>query len=291
MNIVISVNDAYVNHAKVMLFSLCRHTQEDVCVYLLNRNLSRKQCAKFSLFLEKKCHASLYVLDMDEMFDDMPTVSSQFSVEMYYRLIAQFVLPNDLSRALWMDADIVVLRDLSIFYNQCFEDSYYVVCEDGLNGKFNVDEIKLKLGLNLEQKYFNSGVLLMNLDELRKDTSIDAIFTYCQKYKDRIKYPDQDLLNVMYAHNVKYADWKKYNFQLHIYDNSTQSNDEIEDVVILHYTGRVKPWQLNRYTKFDRFYWKEMFLSGKQGEAVFGQLLSITIELLKKMYRRVVKLL
>ena len=110
----------------------------------------------------------------------------------------------------------------------------------------------------------------MNLDELRKDTSIDAIFTYCQKYKDRIKYPDQDLLNVMYAHNVKYADWKKYNFQLHIYDNSTQSNDEIEDVVILHYTGRVKPWQLNRYTKFDRFYWKEMFLSGKQGEAVFG---------------------
>ena len=90
MNIVISVNDAYVNHAKVMLFSLCRHTQEDVCVYLLNRNLSRKQCAKFSLFLEKKCHASLYVLDMDEMFDDMPTVSSQFSVDSScYRMICQ----------------------------------------------------------------------------------------------------------------------------------------------------------------------------------------------------------
>lgn len=61
MNIVISVNDAYVNHAKVMLFSLCRHTQEDVCVYLLNRNLSRKQCAKFSLFHLRRSVMRLYM--------------------------------------------------------------------------------------------------------------------------------------------------------------------------------------------------------------------------------------
>ncbi len=291
MNIVISVNDAYVNHAKVMLFSLCRHTQEDVCVYLLNRNLSQKQCAKFSLFLEKKCHASLYVLDMNEMFDDMPTVSSQFSVEMYYRLIAQFVLPNDLSRALWLDADIVVLRDLSIFYNQSFEDSYYVVCEDGQNGKPNVDELKLKIGLNLEQKYFNSGVLLMNLDELRKDTSLDAIFTYCQRHKKRINYPDQDLLNLMYIQKVKYADWKKYNYQVHTYDNSVKSNLMIKNVVILHYTSVTKPWQFNGYSKFDRFYWKEMFLSGKWGEAIFGQPISAIMKLLRKMYKRVVKML
>lgn len=268
-----------------MLFSLCRHTKESVCVYLLKRNLQHRNCVELSDFLKKKCHARLNVIDMDSYFDSMPLVHSQFSVEIYYRLVAQFVLPECLSRILWLDSDIIVKKDISSFYHQEMGEKSLVVCKDGKDDQQLVKELKSRLGIPITEKYFNSGVLLMNLERLRRETSIDMIDGFCKKYRSLLTYPDQDLLNVMYRHQVIYADWRRYNCQILAIDQEFLNSYKLRNVSILHYTGPDKPWHLKSFSKLDKYYWHEMLVSGRIVKALYCSLYSVCSYYAHRIYR------
>ena len=261
INILISVNSKYVDKAKTMLFSLRCHTKEDVCVYLLNHSLKEQEIEKIRIYVQNKCKMSLKILEVSNAtFDSLPLCDSQFSSEIYYRILAQFVLPEDIERILWLDADIVVLKDISEFYHQDFEDKYYIVCADSKNGKPWVEERKTELRLTSDYKYFNSGVMLMDLKELRDNTSADYIVTQSQQLKDKLVYPDQDILNYLYQNNVKYVDWKVYNYQLVCLDKIPK--EDVKDIMILHYTGPNKPWDPYKITSHSKYYWRVRLKQG-----------------------------
>lgn len=53
MNILISVDEKYLDKAETMLFSLKRNPKEAVDVFLLNRSLSRDIILRFEQYLKK----------------------------------------------------------------------------------------------------------------------------------------------------------------------------------------------------------------------------------------------
>lgn len=259
INLLVSVNKRFFEYLKVMTFSCCRHASEDITVYLLNQSLSAEDCDEYRDFLKTKCNAELVVIDLDgEIFDNLPL--GILSKEMYSRIIAQFCLPKELDRILWLDADIVVKKDISEFYYQDFEDNYYVVCEELWSVMDNdyVRKIKADMDMNMDSKYFNSGVMLMNLDKLRKETAYNNIINTCVKYKDVLMFPDQDILNHLYEGNLKYQDWQIYNCQRTKAKELSAVN--MNDVVILHYNGIRKPWDIKFLDKRAKYYWKEYYL-------------------------------
>lgn len=262
MNILISVNSNYVDKAQTMLFSLRMHTNEDVTVFLLNHSLNESEVQQFEKYLTSKCKMSLAVIDMSETaLDQLPLGNLHFSIEMYYRILAQFVLPDTVDRILWLDADIVLLNDPSEFYFQDFDEMKYVVCADSMNASKYVQECVSKLSLPGTHIYFNSGVMLMNIEKLRQSTNIEYIIEQCHRLSDRLTYPDQDILNYLYSKQVKYADWKKYNYQLtHI---KRIPEHEESDIVVLHYSGAVKPWNYSGITNASKYYWR---VRKKQGD-------------------------
>lgn len=261
INLFFSCDERLLLQSKVMIFSLCSKTDENVTVHYFNIKLSEQKLKELELFVNKKCSAQLKVYNIDwHTFKDLPA-DDRIPYEAYSRLIAQFVLPEDVDRALWLDGDVVVLKDISEFYHQDFEGCPYVVCADIWDGTNGGDEIKEKLGISKEAHWFNSGVMLMNLEKLRKETDMADILERCSKVRNNMTFHDQDLLNHIYADQIKLNDWKKYNCQ-RLGNPKSLKIDYDHEVVILHYSGIRKPWDYKFLDGIAKYWWREYIKIG-----------------------------
>lgn len=268
MNILISVNQRYVERAKTTLFSLRMHTKEEIVVYLINNSLSVESTEKFGEYLKKKCDIKLHIIDTKETdLDDFPIVNSNFCVEMYYRILAQFMLPNTINRILWLDVDMIIQKDISEFYWQDFEGNKLIACCDRQNMDKLVLERKQTLGLERDYQYFNSGVLLMNLALLREGLSQKNLIKECKKYLDVIFWGDQDLLNLLYRDSTKIVDWKKYNFQIN--GERFIPKAVVSKASILHYTTGRKPWNYKYLCSTSKYYWRVRIKQGSWIELLY----------------------
>lgn len=277
MNILISVNEKYLDKAETMLFSLKRNTKEPIVVYLLNRSLSQDKIKRFGQYLGREGIATLSVVNVDSTFFDTFPLEKQFSIETYYRILAQFLLPESLKRVLWLDADIIISKDIEAFYYQSFDGMKYVVCPDRINpNKYYVSwEAKIqkaRLGIPDEQLYFNAGVILINLELLRQETEKEKILQNCLELKNKLLYLDQDILNALYVGQVKYAE-KIYNYQL--LGINKLPKDDIKHVSILHYTGSKKPWDYHYMNNASKYYWKARWAQGYMFETVKSYVMAI----------------
>lgn len=264
LNLLLCVDSNYLDKACTMLFSLRLHTKEVATVYLMNHSLENNEIEEFRTYLHKKCKMGLEIVDVrGTALDEYPITSSHYKVEMYYRILAQFLLPDTLERVLWLDADIVLLKDIAPFYHQDFENKMLVACPDCNNGTPVVEKCLKQLELPLDHEYFNSGVLLMNLPLLREHTAMEGILKQCERLRDKLTFPDQDILNTIYAGQVKYAPWKQYNYQVGLMKRIPK--EDVRRIVVLHYTSYVKPWMYWYISNCSRYYWKVRF---KQGHRV-----------------------
>lgn len=240
-----------------MLFSLHNYAKEPITVWLINHSLSDTKIRKLRTFLRKKCGMELVVVPIGpSFFDGMPLVSEdKFSIEIYYRILIPWLLPENVDRALWLDSDIIICGDISSFYHLDLNGYCIAACEDGRylkradRGKDNA-----RLGLDTDHRYFNSGVLLMNLDLIRKRYRQEDVCVLSEELKDRLELPDQDILNYCYQNSVKYADSRLFNCEAHRIPLLT--NEEKSNIRILHYYGTDKPWDIWRGNDPEGRYWK-----------------------------------
>lgn len=265
MNILISVNKRYLDKAETMLHSLRRHHAGDITVYLCNRTLSSGDVKKFRNYLTKHLRMHLEIMDMPQTkFDQLSEGNDRFTVEVFYRVLAQFFLPNHIERILWLDADTILCGKIDDFYYQDFEGKLLAACPDAAYKSEEIVKIKDNLQLPEEHIYFNSGVLLLNIAALREKTSVHDIIHAAQSISACLEYPDQDLLNYLYSGEVKYCDPDKYNCQTN--EPGELKQEQIDESVVIHYAGCRKPWIF--YYLYDlaaaaRPYWKEVALQGR----------------------------
>ena len=88
----------------------------------------------------------------------------------FYRLLLQNIITNE-KKVLYFDCDTLIYRDLNEIYNYNITDKYYI-------GQFEGKPLK-KYGNNLND-FINSGVMLINLENLRKD-NIRKLLYYATK--------------------------------------------------------------------------------------------------------------
>jgi lipopolysaccharide biosynthesis glycosyltransferase len=115
----------------------------------------------------------------------------------WYRVFLPELRP-DVDRALYLDADLLVLDDLRELWGTDLAGAY-------LGAVTNVFERHYlgrpaELGLAGPEVYFNAGVLLLDLDRLRADGCSRALIEYGVANRDRLLWRDQDALNVVLGH-------------------------------------------------------------------------------------------
>lgn len=263
MNILITINNRYVHQLNILLNSIqISNENENFNVYILNRDLSNEQIneIKKGLDLER-----FYINDIkinEEEILTLPVYEQRYPVEIYFRIFATKYLPNDIDRILYLDTDTLVINKLDELYNMDFEGNYFIATTHirKMLHKFN----EIRLGINKDEPYINSGVLLMNLKELRKVTFEKDVIDFVQENKKKLMLPDQDIISSIFGNKIKLVSDLKYNLgdrNLNYYNlNNPKSKITIKwirkNTVIIHYFGKNKPWNNGYAGKLGCFYYK-----------------------------------
>lgn len=256
MNILFSINAKFVPLTKICIQSILRF-DSNIDFYIFHHDLTEenKQDLQGSF-----TSCTFHFMRIDEkIFEGFP-ISSRYPLEIYYRLFASSILPDNLNRILYLDVDIVAIRSLKELYTMNFDGNAYIACS---HVNENMTHMNAKrLGLKKDVPYINTGVLLMNLQLLRTIWDKNAILNYVNANKKKLVLFDQDILTALYGNRTKIIDYKKYNLSermLNIYNlRNPQNRIDLDWVkknsVIIHYCGRMKPWNGKYIGCLDCFY-------------------------------------
>lgn len=265
MNILFAPNNYYVMPSIVLLQSLFDVTKEQLDIYLFHSDLSDENLNKLEKFITNH-GGKFHPLSVSAQALGEAHVSGHITEEAYYRLLAQDLLPTELDRVLYLDADIIVMRSLQEFYYMPFENNdgtscYYVVCE-GPGISKRAREVYDNLEIPYEYPYFNSGVLLINLSLLREKFDTKTSLEYIRCKGENLSNHDQDTLNALFYDKVKYVDWHIYNQTiLHIADKH-EAKMRLDNAKIIHYAGPDKPWNPNYSSWYFNEFWKYAYRAG-----------------------------
>ena len=271
-HILVTLDRNYLKVLSVMLYSLSQSDPEGVyTVYVVNNTLTEEDFASLSALLPRTELVNVRV--PEDLLQNAP-VSDRYPTEMYYRLFAARYLPQQLERILYLDPDLVVLHSLRSLYQIDFDTKLFAAASHIESRTFR-ELNRRRLHLSEHAKYLNSGVMMMNLALLRKE-SPQTIIDYIQSHKATLLLPDQDVLNALYADRTVPLDPLVYNLgekylrlkNLHLPPAEKLTLDWVRsNTAIVHYYGRNKPWKEHYRGSLGIFYheWEQQLqqLTGK----------------------------
>jgi len=192
INIVLTCDDKYVQHAAVTIVSVVKNTKRKVHFYvfdcgILPENLERlKRLDVGSNVLKVVRVQKVDAFENREYFDG-------YSPAIMYRLLIPKILSN-LDRALYLDSDIIAVRDIGLIWDIDLGDKL-LAGNDAL--ELYEDQLAdVEYGEPLDKVYFHTGLLLMNLKRMRE-------WDFCEKAVEVVKNaplftcPDQGILYLL----------------------------------------------------------------------------------------------
>lgn len=251
MNICYVINQNYIGQFKVSALSLLANTKNSVQFHILQSDLSEANKEDILRFLnENHSSAQFYELN-DSIFEGLPRMHYDQSYTAYYKVFIPNIL-STLDRILYLDADIIINKDISELY---FLDTKEKFLSCVLDEKINKNKKDHVLSLNgALNTYFNSGVLLFDMTYKKEMKNEDQIKAFIQNNTNLIIWHDQDILNGLYHFSVNYIDstFNSSSMPKRIIDFFLPKRPK--DVVI-HYMNW-KPWHNNYIGKYYKLYKK-----------------------------------
>ena len=259
MNLLFSISDNFTEPLLTTLLSIRLNTpNEPLDIYVLQKELLEKDALihKFCQSLDMRYYP---LVVGDNIFKDAPA-NERWPESIYYRLLAHELLPKSLDKILYLDADILCINNLLPLYNQEIASFLYAAAS---HTRLEVTDMinRLRLGNQDLNSYFNSGVLLMNLVNIREHVQSERIYSFIKDNSNILLLPDQDVLNALYGEQILRLPDEIYNFDSRLpflYELMSQREYNFDWVtnhtVILHFCGKEKPWEAQAKGKFSVLY-------------------------------------
>lgn len=246
-----SIDDNYAPFLKIALSSMIEHSnkENEYRIYVLYSKLSDANKLDITNFLSNHSNYTCEFVDMNshiaEIADALFT-RDYYSKTTYYRLFIPRLFPQ-YDKALYIDSDIIILDDIANLYNIDLGTNLIGATPDEsvqIIPEF-ITYVEKYLGIKHEH-YFNAGVILMNLDELRKFDFEKKFVSLLHQIKFSVAQ-DQDYLNAICKDRVTYVPsvWDKMPFP--------NSNVKESDLKLIHYNLTFKPWH------YDGILYEEIF--------------------------------
>jgi lipopolysaccharide biosynthesis glycosyltransferase len=257
INILCATDNNFAPYCGVMLTSVFENNKEHVCrVYILvDQSLKKKNSTRLIKLGEKYGQTISFInVDMSS-FDNYPLLhdGDHISIAAYYRLFVGELLPKSVNRVLYLDGDIIVTGDLSKLWEiDMTEKAVAAVSESGVC----VGKRPRSLHYPEKEGYFNSGVLLINLDYWRAIGVGRQCIDFIEKHHDILVFHDQDVLNAVLWDKKRFIhmtyNFLVYNLMDGIFNRmSIDIQKEILDTsknpCIIHYASAYKPWSVVYY--------------------------------------------
>lgn len=241
-------------------------------IVVLERNIREDNKRRMTDFFSSFKNARVRFVDVSGMIRsrNLQTNNPHISIETYYRFLIEDVFPA-YDKVLYLDSDLIVLDDVGKLFAIDLSDNLLAATRDiDYAGNLNMpDGERLEysnavLGLERPFNYFQAGVLLLNLAEMRKLHSLDEWLDLATN--SQFIYDDQDILNSECQGRVVYLDqsWNVMtNCDGRIEGVFSFAPAEMFDIFktayanpkIIHYAGYEKPWNCVTCDKAED-YWK-----------------------------------
>ena len=200
----------------------------------------------------------------------------------YLRLLTAEIMPPEVEKAIYLDSDLLVCEDLTELWNMPLDDNYCLAAPDiacpFIDAREGCANYRLaspylaalrpvpnyrELGMDPGAEYFNSGVMVLNLDLWRRDQVAAQMLDCLDKHEAHIWCWDQYALNIVF-----HRKWgrlpPRWNQGAHALEYpstgySPLDRDEFRDMLerpaIVHFTTEFKPWHFHwTHLRGDQFF-------------------------------------
>ena len=189
----------------------------------------------------------------------LPTDLTSIYQFLYGAFIEVLVLEDLIKRILYLDPDILVINPLRPLWEIDLTGNLFAAAAHTDKTELANNVNRLRLGT--KHDYYNSGVLLIDLEECRKSISPEHPFQFVAKHEKEMMLPDQDLLNALYGDRIlplEDAIWnydaRNYNTYRMASSGRYDTNWVMDHTAILHFCGRGKPWKPGYLYRFGVLY-------------------------------------
>lgn len=259
IDLLVTLDENYIDQMKVLMTSIYINNPGEIFnVYLIHSGIPEEKLNGLEKDLAKFSYKLFQVRADDGLFSSA-RVTDRYPKEMYYRLLAGKLLPDNLDKIIYIDPDILVINSLKDLWEMDISDSLFAAASH--TGKTDMANNVNKIRLGTDTDYYNSGFLLINLKKAREEIVPEEIFAYADKNYKNLLLPDQDILNAMYGDKIFPIKDSIYNYDARNYSSYLLRSKGAEDLewvmentVILHFCGRDKPRKKNHRTRFTALY-------------------------------------
>lgn len=244
----------YSKYIGASICSLFEHTEAWVTVHLLHDDTLTEQNRAYFIELVRNYGQQIYFYNMAEECKDklaeareifkQAVDTAYYTPAALYRILAPIVLPKDVGRLIYLDADTIVNMDILKFW-EVFMDGHPL---GAVSERTLINHYQRQVDKSIDEKVylfqnswtdsdtcFNSGVLIMDMEKLRNmgDILLPGLRFLVQHEKE-CRFFDQDILNYFFARDYLHLPWN-YNILQH-WDRNWGQPEVCEG--IYHYMGR-----------------------------------------------------
>lgn len=227
------------NHYAILMAALLKSIEinhsgnEKIEFFIVEDKISKNNKEKVSSSIVSPL-MTIHWLKMDACLPKgykLPVDKSSLPLNIYVRLFIPHFIPESVQKVIFLDVDMIMLEDVARLWNIDLGENIVAAVQDQFiqivsrwGGLANYQA----LGLDSETKYFNAGLMVIDMKKWKESKITDEVISVISKYKEHALFQDQYGLNVVLANKWLQLDplWNRFAYS------------EEERPFLIHFTGR-----------------------------------------------------
>jgi len=238
----------YLRYMTVAILSLLKNATSPVKIYCLHDESVQELNLQHIKQLSQRYSTEIIFKRVDiDILKHLKT-HSYFTTATFIRIsIPNFL--TDEKKVIYLDSDLIVSKDLSTLFNLNIDNYALAGVYDRLG--------ESRTGIKISKKgfYINSGVMLLNLDSLRRENFFEKCLNLYENFSQEFTLVDQCIINKC-AHGKVLTIGDTWNHLTYANSISTKNWNKAKDKkAIFHFSGRIKPWHMASRSYISEFWW------------------------------------
>ncbi len=240
--IFLSADNNYAPFVATTIASVCHNTKSFCDFYVFDGGISVENKLKIEKLKNSFNNFTIEFIEVNEQREfstiRYQNAANHVSLSTYNRFLIPQLKPN-LNKVLYLDVDIIVLKDIEALYNISLQSYPVAAVPESFFNTSQKLEIQKRLNLGKNHQYFNAGVLLIDNNYWVKNKIFSKALETEQIYRENLKFADQDILNIVFNENFLVLP-EQFNYM-------SQFKTKNKQMIIRHFNTGTKPWQLKPY--------------------------------------------
>lgn len=257
LHIAVASDENYARFVATLIVSTAKNNTdfEKITFHLLSNGISKDTLEKIQGVIDAFENCEIRTYDISDLHGRLKVdVPHTIALTSYARLFMREVIPDDVSKILYLDTDIIVTGKLQQLWDTELDDNYLGGCLDIFEGTVS----KTAVGLALDSPYINAGVLLINLDLWGEDSLSSKFLDFLCSHDGNVHHHDQGIVNGVCRDRMLILP-PQYNLHSPVFSHSfsiirkisnphytaKEYEDAIANPVIIHFTEGFynRPWK------------------------------------------------